>query len=89
MNGYNETSKNSKTNEAEKTSNIESPKKIRYLELKQLTLHADVYRFISIISIYWDYAISINMASIVYLHCHQHSKTLEKFESTLFVRLTF
>ncbi|CAF0888852.1 unnamed protein product [Adineta steineri] len=23
-------------------------------------------------SVYWDYAISINMSSIVYLHCHQH-----------------
>ncbi|CAF2962673.1 unnamed protein product [Rotaria sp. Silwood2] len=25
-----------------------------------------------IASVYWDYAISINMSSIVYLHCHHH-----------------
>ncbi|CAF0925160.1 unnamed protein product [Adineta ricciae] len=52
MNGYNESTKTTKT-ESEETNNdtIESPKKY---------------------SVFWDYAITINMSSIVYLHCHQH-----------------
>ncbi|CAF5142039.1 unnamed protein product, partial [Rotaria sp. Silwood1] len=28
-------------------------------------------------SVYWDYAISINISSIVYLHCHHYGKKIK------------
>jgi hypothetical protein len=56
MNGYDIGTKTSKSNSPE-TEECETPNTIDSPKKY---------------SVYWDYAISINMSTIVYLHCHQH-----------------
>jgi hypothetical protein len=36
-------------------------------------------------SILWDYAISVNMSSIVYLHCHQHGNSKIEKKKKIFI----
>jgi len=64
MNGYNVGTKVLKTNSEETNES----------EISTTTESSRRY------SVYWDYAISINMSTIVYLHCHQHSiKSKKKY----------
>ena len=75
MNGYSEhsrlaTSNSQGINELETDEPVGSPKKFRLnvaLHLAPIT-----ERFFSPCSVYWDYAVTMSMSSIVYLHCHQH-----------------
>lgn len=76
MNGYRENTKLVQKNsqgeiELGAQNSVESPKKFRFVLSLTEFFSPLMTSFFS--SVYWDYAISINMSSIVYLHCHQHS----------------
>lgn len=76
MNGYTESTKSSQTNsqgtnETDPNNTTESPRRHRLLDFAfdQYILFITFYFSISV---YWEYAISINLSSIVYLHCHHY-----------------
>ncbi len=68
MNGTKALKDNSQdTNPSDSNSTTDTAKKYRFEFLMNFFLYKK-----NIFSILWDYAISVNMSSIVYLHCHQH-----------------